>query len=89
MGFEDLADIVSDFVGDISENINDTVVDIGEFSKEAIEEIGDKGMEALEKGDIKGVIECSDISKEDKEIAKELVGIIDIPSALIRKYRIK
>lgn len=83
MMFEDLADMVSDFAGDISENINDAVVDIGEFSKGAMEALGDKGIEALENGDLKGVIEGSDIPKENKEMAKEIVGIVNVPSALI------
>lgn len=77
MGVEELVDTVSDcvgdFAGDISENIKDAVVEVDEFSKNAMENLGDKGLEALEKGDLVEAVECSDMSKEDKELAKDVV----------------
>ena len=73
MGLEDLADVVSDLVGEVSEGIKDVTADIEEFSRNAMEGIGAQGLEALENGDLNGAIECSDMSEENKDIAKQIV----------------
>lgn len=78
MGLEDLVGAISDFVGEFSENIQDAVVDIGEYSKGFIENFGGEGMETLENGDLRGVIECSDMSEENKELAKEIVENVEL-----------
>ena len=76
MGLEDLGDVVSDLVGEFSEGIKDVTVDIEEFSRTAIEGLGDQGLEALGNGDLKGAIECSDMSEENKELANQIVESI-------------
>lgn len=88
MGLEDL-DVVSDLVGEITEGIKDAVVDIGEFSVAAMEGIGDQGMEALENGDIKGAIECSDLSEENKELSNQIVECVSPSCAELLKSGLK
>lgn len=73
MGLEDLGDVISDLVGEVSEGIKDVAVDINEFSRTAIEGIGHQGMEALGNGDLKGAIECCDMPEEHREMANQIV----------------
>lgn len=76
MGLEDLGDVISDLVGEVSEGIKDVAVDINEFSRTAIEGIGHQGMEALGNGDLKGAIECCDMPEENKEMANQIVECV-------------